>query len=60
MVFGGCEFLPFSRPRDKSVTGNYFLISQPKHVVGTKKKCFIEHPKHRFKLMDKKIIAVLR
>ena len=41
-----------------------FLISQPKHVVGTQKNCLIEisfeHPSHMFKLIDKKIITILR
>ena len=51
---------PGPPPRYECVTENYFLISQPKHVVGTQKNRLIfEHPKHMFKLMDKKIITIL-
>ena len=31
-----------------------FLISQPKHVVGTQKNHLIEHPVHMLKLMGMK------
>ena len=41
-----------------------FLISQPKHVVGTQKnrlnESSFEHPKHMLKLMGKKIFTLLR
>ena len=47
---------------------NYFsYFSTKTYVVGTQKNrldetvlCSFEHPKHMFKLMDKKIIAILR
>ena len=43
----------------------FFLNSQPKHtsVLGTKKNLLrlssFQHPKHMFKLMDKKLITIL-
>ena len=53
------------RPPDKSVYLEIiFLISQPKHMLWVLKRNvlmrrFFEQPKHMFKLMDKKIIAIL-
>ena len=45
---------------------SYFLFSQSKHVVGTQKNRLksqydssFEYPKHKFKLMGKKIITIL-
>ena len=35
---------------------NYFLISEPKHIVWVHK---IEHQKHIFKLVNKKIVTFL-
>ena len=38
-----------------------FLISQPKHMLWVlKRTCSFKHPKHMFKLINKKIIAILR
>ena len=55
------------RSQDKNVyLKNVFLISEPKHyVVGTQKNrlnetVLLRHPKHMFKITDKKIIVILR
>ena len=50
------------RPPDKKII---IFISQPKPMFGYSKELSrwdgsFEHPKHKFKLMDKKIIANLR
>ena len=47
------------KPPDKIVTHFFFLISQQKHVVGTQKNRIGQHAKHMFKLMGKKINAIL-
>ena len=48
-------------PRQECETENYFsYFSTKTYVVGTQKNHLNEHPKHMFKLMDKKIIAILR
>ena len=40
---------------------NYFLYFSSKiYVVGTQKNRLNEHPRHMFKLMDKKIFTILR
>ena len=52
-------------PRKECVTEIIFLISQPNTCCGYSKEPSqrdgsFEHPKYMFKLMDKKIIAILR
>ena len=37
----------------------FFFISQPKHIERSHRDGSFEHPKHMFKVMDKKIIAIL-
>ena len=52
-----------NRPPDKSVylIIIFFVISQPKHMLWVLKRTVsLRHPKHMFKLMDKKIIAISR
>ena len=52
------------RPLVKSAyQKKHFLISQSKHVVGTRNflmESSFEHPKRMFKLMGKKIFTILR
>ena len=54
------------RPPDKSVYWKIiFFISHPKHMLWVLKRTVsmrqsIEHSKHMFKLMGKKIIKILR
>ena len=54
------------RPPAKSAEQKIiFLISEPKHMLWVLKwtvsmRRFFEHPQHMFKLMGKKIIAILR
>ena len=50
----------YQAPRKECVTKNYFSYSSTKvYVVGTQKNRLIEHPRHTFKLMDKKTIAIV-
>ena len=37
---------------------NQTIFSIKTYVVGTQKNCLNEHPKHMYKLMDKKIITI--
>ena len=49
----------YVRPPAKRVFESYFLISQPKHFLWVlKRDGSFEHPKHMFKLMDKKIFTM--
>ena len=55
-----------SSPPDQSVLQKIiFLISQPKHMLWVlirtvSMRRSLEHPKHMFKLMGKKIITIIR
>ena len=49
------------RPPDKSALLKIIFLSLKTYVVGTQKiERSFEQPKYTFKLMDKKIIAILR
>ena len=41
-------------------TKNNFIISQPKHAVGSQWDGSCEHPKHMLKLMGQKLLTILR
>ena len=62
----GYNFNDKSVPIDKSVhSKNNLLISQPKHMLWVLKRTVsmrgsFEHQKHMFKLIDEKIITLLR
>ena len=38
---------------------HFSYFSTKTYVVGTQKNGFIEHPKHKFNLMGKKIVTIL-
>ena len=51
------DFLGWIRPPDKSVYWKIvFFITHPKHMLWV----LVEHPKHIFKSMGKKITTILR